>query len=865
MSDDTNSSVSVPDDLIDLDLTITNSAEAWVRAGQAALQKKLLPILTAVIGLGVIYAWVDTAENLRQPSFWIVVVLLTAGFGLLLWASWLTWRGRARAAAWLAVITLSLIIIAISVAYADMIIVGAMLGLFTTLLMAVLISPKASYVYAVGMTLVGAALITLFATETLDPEPVPEVIRQTVNMLTFTWTLFLGVYLIAQNQTRTHQVLAQLFDKSGTLQTYNEQLQREITERQSAQQALTQKATELTRSNAIISALSRVAARLETTNDPAQVQETLGQELKSLGISCLLGWLDVETEDWTATYLSLTSTTLTLVEKLLGVSVVGSRTPKSIWEKYFLLDPGMTTTVTDPSDLTAELFPFIPKATMRAAVRAAGVTPHTPVFYLPLAVENQTIGVAALWGSDLRHEDKPALTVFAGQIAAAFENARLHQAAQQRLDELNALFQVGTTILSTFDRQTLLPAILREAVHLLNATSAYVSQWDAGQKSATVIAEQFGPAATAAERVSDLGITYTEETLIDQALTTGQPIAIRLADPDLPHDWRSHLEAYGGRSILILPIIAQNKATAYFEVWESRTDRVFSEHEILLGQNLAALTGVALQNARLYGAIRQHSANLEQEVARQTQELTAANERLQELDRLKSKFIDDISHELRTPITTLSLYLDLLVQGKPERRPHYLEVLQAEKGRLVQLVEGIIRLSQLSLLKEEVAVTAVNLNDIAAQVIAAQRQRAEPVGARLMLTAAPDLPAVQGVPGQLTEAVTHLVANAIQYAPGETVTISAEAVTEPKPGVCFRVHDDGDGINPEDLPHVFDRFYRGRGIGQSNIPGSGLGLAIVKTIVALHKGEVTAVSEPGQGTIFQMWLPVGNGEAEPPV
>jgi len=116
---------------------------------------------------------------------------------------------------------------------------------------------------------------------------------------------------------------------------------------------------------------------------------------------------------------------------------------------------------------------------------------------------------------------------------------------------------------------------------------------------------------------------------------------------------------------------------------------------------------------------------------------------------------------------------------------------------------------------------------------------------------------VLGEHNQLAQVITNLLANAIHYTPAGRVRVTT---SQTDGYVCLTVQDTGIGIEPEDLPHIFNRFYRGRRAGQSNIPGSGLGLGIVKEIVDLHQGRIEVDSQVGGGSTFRVWLPIAVAE-----
>ena len=229
-----------------------------------------------------------------------------------------------------------------------------------------------------------------------------------------------------------------------------------------------------------------------------------------------------------------------------------------------------------------------------------------------------------------------------------------------------------------------------------------------------------------------------------------------------------------------------------------------------------------------------------------------------ELDRLKDLFVSDVSHELRTPTTNIGLYLELLLDAQPERRGHYLKVLKEQSNLLMKLVEDILDLSRLAVGKEKkVEFTQIDLNTLVDQVITAIRPLAEAGGLHLLFNPDSNLPLVMGEPNQLSRLINNLVANAIHY------TVKGDVVVRTSwddGTVCLEVQDTGIGIDPEDLPHIFERFYRGKLVRQSKIHGTGLGLAIVKEIADMHGSKIDFKSDLGKGTTFYVRFPELVGE-----
>jgi signal transduction histidine kinase len=152
----------------------------------------------------------------------------------------------------------------------------------------------------------------------------------------------------------------------------------------------------------------------------------------------------------------------------------------------------------------------------------------------------------------------------------------------------------------------------------------------------------------------------------------------------------------------------------------------------------------------------------------------------------------------------------------------------------------------------KIAFEDTNLNVLVDQAFKAHIPVAEDAGIKLIFEPDPALPLIRAEQNQIARLVTNLVSNAIRYTAQGHVLLKT-CCKDGKIGLI--VQDTGVGIEPRDLPHVFERFYRGQNVRQSGIPGTGLGLAIVKEIVNLHEGTIEIESVLGKGTTFQIWLP----------
>lgn len=226
--------------------------------------------------------------------------------------------------------------------------------------------------------------------------------------------------------------------------------------------------------------------------------------------------------------------------------------------------------------------------------------------------------------------------------------------------------------------------------------------------------------------------------------------------------------------------------------------------------------------------------------------------------RSRFEYASDVSHELRNPLTGIGLYLQLLEHCKPEQREYHLNLLKQEVSHMKNLTESILTLSWLKASTTGAECAPADLNKVVAQAVSAQQPRAEAAGLELTFEPAPNLPPVRVERDQLAQVVTNLVANAINYTPSGNVHVSTYLDAERRQA-CLQVQDTGIGIEPEDLPHLFKRFYRGPRAKRSGFPGTGLGLAIVKEIVDAHGGDIKVESQVDAGSKFRVWLPLVEG------
>ncbi|TET49929.1 MAG: GAF domain-containing protein [Anaerolineales bacterium] len=230
---------------------------------------------------------------------------------------------------------------------------------------------------------------------------------------------------------------------------------------------------------------------------------------------------------------------------------------------------------------------------------------------------------------------------------------------------------------------------------------------------------------------------------------------------------------------------------------------------------------------------------------------------LRALGRMKSQFVSNVSHELRTPITTIKLYATLLRDSPRHKWDQYLDSLEHEADRQARLIEDILQIAQVDLGRTELDLAPVALNEAAKAVVDRFAAQAEMKNLRLELESGEDCPAALADSDRVAQILWNLVGNAMRHTDEDgCITVSSSRrEADGRVWATLGVRDNGSGIPEDELPHVFDRFFRGREAREMQAPGTGLGLALVKAIVELHGGRVTVESSQGKGASFIVWLP----------
>ncbi|MBM4459846.1 MAG: GAF domain-containing protein, partial [Chloroflexi bacterium] len=462
-------------------------------------------------------------------------------------------------------------------------------------------------------------------------------------------------------------------------------------------------------------------------------------------------------------------------------------------------------------------------------------------------------------------DDEGRITGIVGIGRDITELVCAREAQQHYAARLEAMHEIDQATLAAQPVEAIAETALRGLRRLVPCRRASVALFDPAQAEATVLAVLTeGQTKLAAGDRIPLEDIQIEDLRGGVVRVIGDLLAIPHLSPTL-----QTLQAEGVRSLVNVPLLAEGELIGMLSLAADRPGAFTTDQEAI-ARRMADQLAVAIQQTRLREQVQRHTAELEQRVTERTAELAetaarlqVANERLKELDQLKSQFVANVSHELRTPLTNIKAYLYLLEHGKPEKHAQYMTTLHSETAHLEHLIKDLLDLSWLDQGKIRIQLAALDVNRVIAMLVDARALLVRQAGLTLEVLPQPALPPALADADRLMQVLINLLTNAINYTPqGGTLTLrTALQQAEGRSWVTVAVSDTGLGIAAADLPHVFERFYRGTAAQQRNVPGTGLGLTICQEIVQRHNGRITVESEVGKGSTFTVWLPVGGDGA----
>lgn len=489
------------------------------------------------------------------------------------------------------------------------------------------------------------------------------------------------------------------------------------------------------------------------------------------------------------------------------------------------------------------------------------------VLSVPLIRQDSVIGALVLHQMEDQKrfsESQVSLaSTIATQVALAIENAKLFQATQERLRESETLLAVSQSVSSTLDLRETLQRVAREAALAAEADSSGAYLFDTSRAVIRPFASHNLP-DWVSEPFLRTPLALRSFPLLQEAFE--RRVAVHSSDvPADPRCAHPAIRRLAFRSCLVAPMIAREKLIGVlFLVWWQKS-HPFTPEQVRLMEGVARQAAMAIDNASAYHEIEELNISLEEKIVARTLELAEINKaledshrKLQELDRVKSDFLLNVSHELRTPLTAITGSVDNMLDGitgslsEPQQR--YLTRVKANADRLVRLINDLLDLARIEERCVQVVASFFSLAGLAGELVDTLRPVALEKGLDLGLAEGQDPLIVHADRDMVGQVLMNLLGNAIKFTPsGGHVTVELHDLEHAFAQVEIR--DTGDGIPAEQLPYIFDKFYRVQLGIQAKAIGTGLGLSIAKSLVELQGGRIWAESRVGHGSVFSFTLP----------
>jgi len=432
------------------------------------------------------------------------------------------------------------------------------------------------------------------------------------------------------------------------------------------------------------------------------------------------------------------------------------------------------------------------------------------VVCVPLHVRGRVIG--ALYLDNRIREgvfsdaDLPMLMAFANQAAVAIENARLYtvtdQALAARVEELTTLQRIDRDLNASLDIEQVLELTLSWALRATGAEEGMLAILDGMEAAHTVASPGLGGV-----------FTELDPEVVKLVVRSREPIVV-------------------GRLRILVPIRYEDQAVGLIDL-RSNGSLLFRPEHAQFASRLADHAAVAIENACLYEKVRQ-------------------------ADRAKSEFVSFVAHELRTPMTSIRGYADMLgggvVGSLTPQQGDFVQIIHNNVERMQILVADLQDISRIETGQMRLEVKATSFAAALEDALQSTQGQIEGRSQQLTLEVPKDMPPVHADSARLAQILINLFSNACKYTPeGGHVSVQ---VSMDDGRVCCAVSDTGIGISPEDQAKLFTKFFRSEDSAVRDMPGTGLGLCIVKSLVELQGGEIEVESQLGEGTTLTFTVPI---------
>jgi GAF domain-containing protein/class 3 adenylate cyclase len=484
---------------------------------------------------------------------------------------------------------------------------------------------------------------------------------------------------------------------------------------------------------------------------------------------------------------------------------------------------------------------------------------------VPLIGQQELVAVMALhqcgepyyWQDD----EIQLVVMVADQAAMALSQARAYEQVRALATQQALVNTITNAIRSSLDPQEIFTAITQQLGQALKADGCALSLWREEDEFVQCvglydgISDQVVGAQEAPSSNSNLSLIHQRSGFgsplhqLPQSIVpiSGNPVLQRLVKTQQPvaiDDLTANPELRGfdlpfrkqARALLVVPLLADGKIIGSITLRQTYRPRNWLPSEVDLAQAVAAQAAIAVQQSRLYQKTRQQA------------------ERLIELDRQKTEFFQNISHEFRTPLTLMIGPLESVIEQHKDLPYEQCTIALRNSRRLLRLVNQLLDLHRLDAGRMQASFRPCNLVEFVHQIVEAFRPYCGKKSITL-LTQLTTCPSVYLDLEKFDKVLYNLLSNAMKFTEsGGKITVKVEPAGD---HVQMQISDTGIGIKKEQVPHLFERFRQAEGSVNRSYEGSGLGLALVKELVELHGGQISVESIYQQGTTFTVWLQTG--------
>ncbi len=467
---------------------------------------------------------------------------------------------------------------------------------------------------------------------------------------------------------------------------------------------------------------------------------------------------------------------------------------------------------------------------------------------VPLKSRNKVIGVYSIesrYKNAFNEEDIKIMEAIADQAVIAIENAKLYNSHTDSLKRLSILYDSGKAINSSLQLSKILNTLIEMSSKEIkyNTTAIILIKKDR-------LYIQAGSGLNKKEMLSyNAGIG---EGVCGKVAETGEPLIIN----DVSKCPFYIEKVSKTKSELAVPIKYGRTVIGVFN-FESHKLNAFDDDDLLFVSTLAEQAAIAIKNAELYKEIADFNKILEKRINHATKNLQDANKELLRLNKIKSDFVSTVSHEFRTPLTSIKGYVSLVLDGATGslngQQKEFLGIVNKENERLTNLISDMLDLQKI-----ESGKMPYNFKDFDTySFIEAYKpeipQLEKRNNAKITITVAKNIPILYADEDKVKQVLTNLVTNALKFSAPKPI-IKVEIKNE-KDYIQMDVADNGIGIAERDMPKLFHQFQQIDSGSTRKVGGTGLGLAICKKIIETHGGEMGVMSKVGKGSTFSFTLP----------